>query len=353
MKSVSIVIPNWNGLELLAEYFGSVVAAAEEYRSRANTDIEIIIVDDASTDDGLKWLRKNYGSNDLVRLIELETNLGFLRTANRGFEEAKFDIVFLLNNDVAVEPDCIAPLLRHFDKENVFAVCCRADRIKTGRLDGGGKVGRFDRGFWRVFLNYEAVPAEANCELISFFGSGGYTAYDREKLSSLGGFQDCLSPNYWEDVEICYRAWKRGWTVLYEPDSLVHHLGSASMRKVDRGEMGIVTERNRLLLTWINLHDWIWIMQHFGWLMLKLGGSAISVQWNYLRSFGRAVTKISKVRDARRIERKAAVISDRVLADRFIKLVKAPGIYVVEDEKAEMAFSDLKSNATAASETER
>ena len=125
------------------------------------------------------------------------------------------------------------------------------------------------------------------------------------------------------------------------------------MKKVDRGEMGIVTERNRLLLTWINLHDRAWIMQHFGWLMLKLAGSAISLQWNYLRSFGRAVTKISKVRDARRIERKAAVISDRALADTFVKLIQASGIYLVKDEKAEVAFSEMKSSTTAASEAER
>jgi GT2 family glycosyltransferase len=346
MRSVSIVIPNWNGRELLAEYFGSVVAAAEEYRARAKAEVELIVVDDASTDDGRKWLGENFSANEFVRLVELDENVGFLRAVNKGFETAKYDVVFLLNNDVKVEPDCIAPLVKHFEDENVFAVCCRADRINGGRLDGGGKIGTFERGFWRVFLNYEALPSEANSNLISFFGSGGYTIYDRRKCNALAGFQDCLSPNYWEDVEICYRAWKRGWTVQYEPSSLVHHLGSASMSKVDRGEMDIVTERNRLLMTWINLHDRGWFIRHLGWLMLKLAGSAISFRWNYLRSFGRAVSKISKVREARRIERKAAVVSDRELADKFVKLVTEPGIYVVKDEQAETRFSEMKAAGT-------
>jgi GT2 family glycosyltransferase len=266
---------------------------------------------------------------------------------------AKHDVVFLLNNDVMVEPDCIAPLTKHFEDESVFAVCCRADRINGGRLDGGGKIGRFERGFWRVFLNYEAIPTEATTELISFFGSGGYTAYDREKLNLLGGFAECLSPNYWEDVEICYRAWKRGWTVRYEPASGVHHLGSASMKKLNSDEREIVTERNRLLMTWINLHDGLWFAQHVGWLALKLAGSAISLRWNYLRSFGGALSKISKVREARRIERSAIVVSDKALARRFADLVNQPGIYVVEDEQAEKAFSEMTANAAAAAGIDR
>ena len=353
MRSVSIVIPNWNGHELLVEYFSTVIAAAEQYRVRANAEVEVIIVDDASTDESRAWLRANYSQHELVRVIELESNLGFLQAANRGFKAAKHDIVFLLNNDVKIEPNCIAPLVRHFRDRVVFAVCCRGDRINGGRLDGGGKIGRFERGFWRVFLNYESIATEATTELISFFGSGGYTAYNREKWNALGGFQDCLSPNYWEDVEICYRAWKRGWVVLYEPASRVHHLGSASMKKLHSGEMDIVTERNRLLLTWINLHARFWFAQHVGWLVLKLVGSAISFRWNYLRSFSRALSKISKVREARRIEKRAAVISDNMLARKFADLVNQPGIYLVEDEQAEKAFSEMAANSAAASEIER
>ena len=89
------------------------------------------------------------------------------------------------------------------------------------------------------------------------------------------------------------------------------------MKKLNSAEMDIVTERNRLLLTWINLHDGLWFAQHVGWLALKLAGSAISFRWNYLRSFDRALSKISKVREARGIERRAAVISDRALADKL------------------------------------
>src|SRR5436190_10280058 len=341
--SVSIVIPNWNGLELLTSFFPSVIAAAEQYRARSRAEIEVIVVDDASTDDGLEWLREHCGHLEFVTVLSNDTNLGFLRTVNKGFSAAKGDVVFLLNSDVAVEDSCIGPLVRHFDDPNVFAVCCRAGRINSGRLDGGGKIGRFERGFWRVFLNYEAIPEDETGQLASFFGSGGYTAYDRKKWTRLRGFQDCLTPNYWEDVEICYRAWKRGWKVLYEPDSHVRHLGSATMRKKPmHAEMAVVTERNRLLMTWINLHDRKMFAYHLVWLTVKLLGSAVSLKWNYLRSFSTAFGKLAEVRAQGRTENKEAMITDTQLVQKFAELVKRPGIYVVATEAEEHAFKELR-----------
>jgi GT2 family glycosyltransferase len=340
--NVSIVIPNWNGRELLAEFFPSVVAATEYYRVHTTQEIEIIVVDDASFDDGVDWLVKNYGVTGSVRIIVNEQNLGFLRTVKKGIADAAGDLVFLINNDVQIEQDCLAPLVRHFNEQDVFAVCCRAMRIGTDRLDGGGKLGRFERGFWRVFLNYEVVPEQAAAEFFSFYGSGGYTMYDRRKWAQLGGFQDILSPNYWEDVEICYRAWKRGWKVVYEPESRVAHLGSASMNKKERGELDITTERNRLLMTWINLHDRGMFGGHIFWLSVKLFGSLISLRWNYLSAFRQAIGKVSKVRKARGIEKNESLITDRELERKFTDIVTHPGIYVVATEEDEIAFSQIR-----------
>jgi GT2 family glycosyltransferase len=349
VSSVSIVIPNWNGQNLLAEYFSSVISAAEDFRSHSR--VEIIVVDDGSTDDSCEWLRENYGANKSVKIVELKRNVGFLRAVNIGFQAATHDVVFLLNSDVQMEPDCIAPIVRHFKDENVFAVCCRAGRINSERLDGGGKIGRFERGFWRVFLNYEVINDETETELTSFYGSGGYTAYDRRKWKQLDGFQDLLSPNYWEDVEICYRAWKRGWKVIYEPAAHVRHLGSASMNKKDRSEINVVTERNRLLFTWINVHDPLMFTSHFFWLAVKLAAAAISLKWSYLKAFWAAMAKLSKVRALRSIEKNAGLISDRVIERMFLDIVHQPGIYVVEDENAELAFAALRDSRLRELET--
>jgi GT2 family glycosyltransferase len=342
MKNVSIVIPNWNGRDLLERFFFSVVDAAKRYRADSEVEVEIIVVDDASTDDSLSWLDANYGLHELVRIIRLDENLGFLRAVNKGFESAQYPLIFLLNSDVSVEPDCIAPLVRHFEDESVFAVCCHAKRLGTDRLDGGGKIGTFERGFWRVFVNYDVLP-NATSELISFFGSGGYTAYDRDKWNKLDGFQACLSPNYWEDVEISYRAWKRGWKVLFEPASVVNHLGSVSIKKsTSKAELDIVSERNRLLMTWINLHDKRMFASHVGWVALKLLGSFVSFKWNFLRSCIRALEMRDSVRQARSIEKVAAVITDRELERYFRRLLERSETHILESYDAELAFNEKK-----------
>jgi GT2 family glycosyltransferase len=346
LKNVSIVIPNWNGRNLLAEYLPSVVAAAHEYRARSKAEVEVLLIDDGSTDDSVDWLRTNYIANDVVKIVELGTNAGFLRAVNKGFQAASYELAFLLNNDVRAEKGCIEPLVKHFDDDDAFAVCCRAGRIGSDRLDGGGKVGQFDRGFWRVFLNYEAVSEETTEELLSFYGSGGYTMYDREKWNELGGFQDILSPNYWEDVEICYRAWKRGWKIKYEPASKVTHLGSASMSRKSRHELNVTTERNRLLMTWINLHDPRMFASHIFWLSLILLGSVISMKRAYLLAFRQAWANLSKVRELRSIERTATRFSDKELQEKFAAIGDKKGIYLVATEADEIAFATLNEKNT-------
>ena len=280
MRSVSVIIPTWNGRELLAEFLPSVFAAIGDYRDREGAEVELLIVDDASTDGSSEWLAATFGEHTFLRVLRLPQNVGFLRAVNRGFAEARHSIILLLNNDVRVAVDAIAPLVAHFDDEQVFAVCSKAYRLGTDHLDGAGKLGLFERGFWRVFLNYDILPTrlpQPMPRLHSFFASGGYVAYDAAKLTALGGFCDLLAPNYWEDVEVCYRAWKRGWTVEYEPASVVYHVSSATLGDARQRRVRLITERNRLLMTWINLHDRRWFAAHLVWLGLKLIGAAVSL----------------------------------------------------------------------------
>ncbi len=345
MRNVSVVIPNWNGCKLLPEFLPSVLAAINNYRDQYGAEVELLIVDDASTDGSQAWLASNYGQHPLLRIIELQQNLGFVRAVNKGFAEARHPIILLLNNDVRVEPDAIAPLVSHFDRHQVFAVCSKAYRLGTDFLDGAGKLGLFERGFWRVFLNYDILPTRLPKDhqpFYSFFGSGAYTAYDASKLSMLGGFCELLAPIYWEDVEICYRAWKRGWTVEYEPDSVVYHLSSATMGNDRKRKIRMITERNRLLMTWINLHDRIWLSAHLVWLVFKLLGATVSLNRVYWQSFWQAVTQIRGVRQARRKEIKSSVHSDREVAAIFTNLAGSEWVSVMRNVKDYPQYLELK-----------
>src|SRR5271163_1970527 len=105
----SIVIPNWNGRGLLEKYLPSVLAAAEQ-----SPGSEVIVVDNGSTDGSPELVLESFPQ---ARLIALDENLGFGAGSNRGFEHARHDIVVLLNSDMRVERDFLAPLLEAFTDE--------------------------------------------------------------------------------------------------------------------------------------------------------------------------------------------------------------------------------------------
>jgi len=116
-SAASIVIPNWNGRDLLEKYVPSILEATKH-----NPANEIIVVDNASEDGSAAFLKEHFPT---VRVLEMDRNYGFGGGSNRGFAAAKNDIVVLLNSDMRVAPDFLASLLEGFHDENVFAVSCQ------------------------------------------------------------------------------------------------------------------------------------------------------------------------------------------------------------------------------------
>src|SRR5580698_1441103 len=113
----TVVIPNWNGRGLLEQYLPSVIAALA-----GNPENEIIVVDNGSADGSAEFVRQTFPN---VKLLALDRNLGFGGGSNAGFRAAKNDIVVLLNSDMQVSPDFLAPLLEGFRDDLVFAVSCQ------------------------------------------------------------------------------------------------------------------------------------------------------------------------------------------------------------------------------------
>jgi GT2 family glycosyltransferase len=212
--AASVVIPNWNGRDLLEKYLPSVVEALA-----GHPDNEIIVVDNGSTDGSAEMMREKFPS---VRVLALDRNLGFGGGSNAGFQAAKNGIVILLNSDMRVQPDFLAPLLAGFTDAQVFAVACQiyfSDPQKL-REETGLTQGWWENGGLRVrHRDDQAIEDLYPC----FYGGGGSCAFDRRKFLELGGFDELLRPFYLEDTDLGYLAWKRGWKVLYQPRSVVYH----------------------------------------------------------------------------------------------------------------------------------
>lgn len=265
LRSASVVIPNWNGRELLEKYLPSVVAALG-----ANPANEIILVDNGSTDGSADFIRRHFPE---VTLLALDTNRGFGGGSNAGVRAAKNDIVVLLNSDMRVAPDFLAPLLNGFRDPRVFSVACQIFLSDTGRRreETGLTQAWWHEGGLRVRHRIDdAVRDLYPC----FYGGGGSCAFDRRKFLELGGFDTLLAPFYLEDADLGFMAWKRGWRVFYQPRSVVYHEHRGTIGKhFTPRQIDAVYKKNFVLFAWKNIHEWRKLVEH---VLFTLAGSAVS-----------------------------------------------------------------------------
>lgn len=232
-KKVSVVIPNYNGQHLLKKNLPMVL------KSLRDQD-ELVIVDDHSTDKSVEWVVKkfdlhnqkiNLGSRKIkakvgsyfsvkkkirVVLVVNQKNIRFAKAVNKGVIISKNNLIFLLNNDVSPEADTINQLVKDFDKD-VFAVGCLEIEKNMGGIKAGKNTLEFKRG---MFIHSRADDFLAGP---TAWASGGSAMFDKKKWLQLDGLDSLFYPAYWEDIDLSFRAKKKGWLVLFEPKAKVDH----------------------------------------------------------------------------------------------------------------------------------
>jgi GT2 family glycosyltransferase len=310
---ISIVIPTWRGRQLLEEYLPSLIAASDLYKSARGADTEIIVVEDAGGDDTVPWLRSKYG--DRIRILEHARNQGFCSACQTGFENAVFPVVLLLNNDVRLKLDCIAPMVEHFKNSDVFAVTGKMYNQKGDVFCNGGKVGQFRRGMWSSYLNYDVTSSAApDSSYLSFAAIGAFSAYDREKFLKTGGYYPLTA--MYEYIENSYKPWKRGWLIQYEPRSVAYHDASQTMKKRYLGRSrDRLSRRSRILMHWILLHDGSMFRQHIASIAALLLTSWLWLDWSLYWAVFTGLRNLSAIRKKRNENRSASVRSDRDILD--------------------------------------
>ncbi len=304
--AASVVIPNWNGRDLLEKFLPSVLAAVA-----GNSENEIIVVDNASADGSVEWLHQHFPQ---VRVLAMDRNLGFGGGSNAGFRAAHNDVVVLLNNDMRVEPGFLAPLLEPFADPLLFSVSCQIffpdpakRREETGLTETWWHAGRF--------LVQHRIDAEVDRLFPCAYPGGGSSAFDKRKFLELGGFDELFRPFYYEDTDLGMLAWKRGWKVLYEPRSVVVHEHRGTIgKKFSRSYIDSIVKKNAVLYCWKNIHDWRMLAGHFAERALSSFFSPIAPtaagRASGLGSF-RACLQIADAVHARWQARTLAAVSDR------------------------------------------
>lgn len=215
---VSIIIANWNGQAHLARCLPSLLA--QTYPA-----LEIIVVDNGSTDESVAWLRTHYPQ---VQCVVNAANLGFAMANNQGARVAHGDYLVLLNNDTWVEPDWLAALVAALEARpqvgmvaslmvfaaqptivNSTGVCIDQLGVVWDRLGG-------------------APVASVAPEVVEIFGPcAGAALYRRTLWDEVGGFDEDFFA-YLEDVDLAWRARWRGWGAVFAPKAKVYHAHSAT-----------------------------------------------------------------------------------------------------------------------------
>jgi GT2 family glycosyltransferase len=301
----SLVVLNWQGQGVVGLCVDSLVAAAGE-------NDEVIVVDNASSDGSLEELR----ARSDIKLVSLPENT-FIFGLNRGLEIAQGRFVAFLNNDIVVEPDFVDRCIDRFaDGDDVFAVCPRILEI-TGEDQGSRTSGEWHRGliFYRP-LPHSDIPTDC------FFAVGGQSFFRKEMLDEIGSIDPLLWPMYHEDIELSYRAWKRGWRVRYAPDAVAHHRGGhSSKRAFSDSQLRSFVRQNEFLTVWKNVTDAPLIAQHIVLIVPRLVAAAINRDWPTLIGFGQAIRRAPAARRARHRAKSHMALRDSDALRRISSIV--------------------------------
>ena len=238
---LSIIIVNWNGGDLLRRCVESVVA------SPPSVEYEVIVVDNASSDDSIALMRAGHGASALgerLRVVENAENLGFGQANNQAFGLTRAPLLFLLNPDTEVTQGSIDRLISTIHTNERVG----ATGPKLVNTDGSTQVSvwRNSPAAWETLLTgsrlHKLLPRRVRGELLLAehwdYGrrravgmlSGAAILVRREVIDEVGGFDEHFHM-YGEDNEWCLRITRAGWLLLFEPASVVMHHGAASSVK--------------------------------------------------------------------------------------------------------------------------
>lgn len=217
MREVSVVIPNYNGMEYMQTCLDSLLR-------QTYGNMPIIVVDNGSTDGSLEFVQETYPQ---VQVIALPENTGFCHAVNVGIKAVRSPYVILLNNDTESAHDFVEKLLKGI-KERKKAFSCAAKMIQFQNRDLLDDAGNYYNALGWAFARGKDknVSCYSRPEKI-FAACGGAAIYRREVFDQIGVFDEEHFA-YLEDIDIGYRARIQGYQNWYLPDAKVFHIGSGT-----------------------------------------------------------------------------------------------------------------------------
>ena len=250
MTKIAVVILNYNGEDMLGRFLPSVI----EYSDEA----EIIVADNASTDNSVEMLKRDFPQ---VKLILLDRNYGFADGYNKALELVNAEYSLLLNSDVEVTPGWLAPLVGFMDS-NPAAVACQPKLLDYKRKThfeyagaSGGFIDRYGYPYCRgrMFDDVEADEGQYDDVARVFWATGAALLVRTAAYKSAGGLDGRFFAHM-EEIDLCWRMQARGGELYVVPQSKVYHVGGATLSKSNPRKT-FLNFRNNLLMLYKNLPE--------------------------------------------------------------------------------------------------
>jgi GT2 family glycosyltransferase len=263
IPKIAIAILNWNGRDYLQKFLPSVIAST--YSNK-----EIVLIDNASTDDSIHFVQKHYPS---VTIIRNEANYGFAKGYNEGLKKVDADYFILLNSDVEVEPGWIEPMVDLLETTKTIAAC-QPKLLQYHQKDlfeyagaAGGWIDYLGYPFakGRIFDVCEKDEGQYNTPAPVFWATGAALFIRASVYREAKGFDEYFFAHQ-EEIDLCWRLQWAGYTIYSCPQSVVYHVGGGTLPKGNSRKV-FLNFRNNLVMMAKNL---------------PLGEAIIKIAWRFI-----------------------------------------------------------------------
>jgi len=237
---VSIIIVNWNGIRWLPGCFGSLVK--QDWKN-----YEIIFVDNASEDESVAWVKKNYPKTKIIRN---EENLGFSHANNIGYKKAKGEYILFLNNDTRVTKTFLSELIKTMETDTSIGGA-QSKLLLMDKPDILDSVGAFltPTGFLYHYGFGKKDRPVFDKQIDLYTAKGACMIFRQGVLNQIAVQGNVFDPTYFayfEETDICHRIWLAGWRIVYAYRSVVYHKMGATSSLMNNAFVQYHSFKNRI-----------------------------------------------------------------------------------------------------------
>lgn len=245
----AVVILNWNGRKFLEKFLPSVIAFSKG-------DADIIVADNASTDDSVKFLSENFPE---VQLVINQTNGGFAKGYNDALSKVEADYYILLNSDIEVTEKWIKPVISLMESDHLIGACQPKLRSYSEKEKfeyagaAGGFIDKYGYPFCRgrLFQSMEVDEGQYDDVKEIFWATGACMFVRADLYHKFGGLDGDFFAHM-EEIDFCWRLKNSGYKIMYCPDSMVFHVGGGTLPK-SSSRKTYLNFRNNFSLLYKNL----------------------------------------------------------------------------------------------------